>query len=245
MQLFLVLTFVFVCLGSALLGVKLLLAGMRTRTAPELAYGSALLLMAIGSVVRLVVFGILGGGPEYHAQMIGAGVTRIFTLMALATGIHVIFRRGVAWSQAVVAAFGLLGLCGLAVVIAYPGGLPEAGPIYTFGDFTASLVAIWGAAESFAYWGKLRRRLALGLADPVTIAQFRMWGVSFTFAAAAGFIVGAASVATNAPITGFPLALVAVQTCLVGTTGLTWLAFYPPQPFQAWLRARHAATART
>ena len=244
MQLFLIVSFVFVCLGGGLLGARLLLAGRRTRTAPELAYGSALLLMAIGAVVRLVVYGILGGGPEYHAQMIAAGVTRIFTLMALCCGIHVIFRPGVAWSKVLVAAYGLLGLGGLAVVVAYPNGIAEAGPIYSLGDLVAGLVAVWGAAESFSYWGKLRKRLALGLADPVTTEQFRMWGVSFTFAAIAGFIVAGATVVLKAPITGFPPALVAVQICLVGMTGLTWLAFYPPQRFQAWMRARHAATAR-
>ncbi len=244
MQLFLIMSFVFVCLGGGLLGARLLLAGMRTRTAPELAYGSALVLMAIGAVVRLVVFGILGDGPEYHAQMIGAGVTRLATLMSLACGIHVIFRPGVAWSKAVVAAFALLGLGSLAVVVAYPGGAPEAGPLYSLGDLTAGLVAVWGAAESFSYWDKLRKRLALGLADPVTTAQFRTWGTSFTFASAAGFIVAGATIVLKAPITGFPAALVAVQICLVGTTGLTWLAFSPPQRFQAWMRARHTATAR-
>jgi hypothetical protein len=34
-----------------------------------------------------------------------------------------------------------------------------------------------------------------------------------------------------------------VFVCLVGTTGLTWLAFYPPQRFQEWMRARQGATA--
>lgn len=244
MRLFLLASFIFVCVGGGLLGIRLLLAGLRTRTAPELAYGSALVLMAVGVVMRLVIFGILGGGPEYHAPMIGAGVTRLITLMALACGIHVIFRPGVAWSKAVVTGFGLLGLCGLAVVIAYPGGIPEAGSLYSFGDFTAGGVALWGAAESFSYWGKLRKRLALGLIDPVTTAQFRLWGISFTFAVCASFIVGIASVVRNAPITDFPPALVAVQLCLVGTTGLTWLAFYPPRRFQRWLRSQHAETAR-
>ena len=243
MQLFLLVSFVFVCLGSGILGIRLLRAGLRTRTAPELAYGAALLLMAIGAVVRVVVYGILGGGPEYHAQMIGAAVTRLVTLLALVCGIHVIFRPAVAWSKVVVGAFGLLGLAGLAVVVGYPGGIAEAGAIYQLGDLVAGLVALWGAAESFAYWGKLRKRLALGLTDPLTAAQFKMWGVSFTFAAAAAFIVTGASIALNAPITGFPPALVAVQVCLVGTTGLTWLAFYPPQRFQAWLQAGNAAAA--
>ena len=101
MKLFLLLTFVFVCAGSAALGIRMLMAGLRTRTAPELAYGSALLLMAVGAITRLVVFGILGGGPEYHPQIVGAGLARLVTLMALTAGIHVIFHRGVAWSKAV------------------------------------------------------------------------------------------------------------------------------------------------
>ena len=244
MQLFLLVTFVFVCLGSAIVGTRLLLAGMRTRTAPELAYGSALILMAVGAVVRLVVYGILGGGPEYHAQMIGAGVTRLFTLITLTCGIHVIFRPGVLWSKALVGAFLLLGLASLGIVVAYPGGIAEGGALYQLGDLTAGLVTTWGAVESFAYWGKLRKRLALGIADPLTTEQFGIWGTSFALASAAGFIVAIATVVLHAPITGYPYILAVVQACLVGTTGLTWLAFYPPQRFQAWVRARHAATAQ-
>ena len=73
--------------------------------------------------------------------------------------------------------------------------------------------------------------------------------MSFVFVCLGGGLLGArlllAGMRTRtAPELAYGSALVAVQICLVGTTGLTWLAFYPPQRFQAWMRVRHTATAR-
>jgi hypothetical protein len=219
----------------------MVLAGLRTRKAPELAYGTSLLLIGLGAIVRLVVFGILGGGPEYHHLVIAAGATRLLTLMALSLGLLVIFRPGIGWARLLVLAFWGLGASGLAVVAAYPGGAPEAGAIYGLGDLASALVAVWGSVESFAYFGKMRRRLALGLADPVATGQFRMWGTSFALAALAGVILTIATAVIGGPITGTPSVMAAVQVCLLGTIALTWLAFYPPRLLREWLRNRYDA----
>jgi hypothetical protein len=234
----LLVTFLITCTGSVALGVRLLLAGLRTRTAPELAYGASLLLMGVGAIVRLVVFGILGGGPEYHALVIGAGVTRLLTLVTLSLGLLVIFRPGVGWARLLVLAFWGLGACGLAVVVAFPGGAPEAGALYQLGDLASALPAVWGSAESYAYHGKLRRRLALGLADPFTAQRFGMWGTSFALAALAGLVLSVYSGVIRGPITGTPAVMAVVQLCLLGTIALTWATFFPPESLRAWLCRR-------
>lgn len=241
MRLFLLLTFLVTCAGSLVIGGRLLLAGRRSRKAPELAYGTALLLMGIGAIIRLVVFGILGGGPEYHHLVIGAGATRLLNLVALSCGILVIFRPGVGWARLLVLAFWGLGAGGLAAVVAHPGGAAEAGGIYQLGDLASALVVIWGSVESFTYYGKMRRRLALGLADPVTTEQFRIWGTSFALAAAAGLVLTIASTVLRGPITGTPSIMAIVQVCLLGTITLTWLAFFPPRILREWVRNRYDA----
>jgi hypothetical protein len=234
MQLFLLVSFILVCVGTAVVGARLVTAGLKSRKAPELAYGSSLLLMPIGAIIRLVVFGVYGGGAEYHDLIIAAGVSRLLTLMTLAWGILVIFRPGVLWAQALTLAYWLGGAASLAIVVAYPGAFEQAGPIYQLGDALAGAVAAWGAAESFSYFGKMKKRLALGLSDPVTTARFQLWGVAFAFASAAGMIVAIATIVLGAPITTAPSLLAIVQVCLLVTTACTWFAFYPP----AWLRAR-------
>jgi len=235
------LSFVISCGGSAVLGARLVLAGMRTRTAPELAYGASLLLMGIGGVVRLVVHGFLGAGPEYHAWMIGAAALRLLTLMALTWGIRSIFRARDAWSLPLTLALWAVGVAGLGVVVSAPGGLAEAGVRYQLGDLANALAVAWGCAESLAYYGKMKRRLLLGLADPVTVHRFGMWGLGFSGALASSLILLLGTAALGGAITDAPAVMAAVQFFLLLTTGATWFAFYPPQFLQDRIRNRAPA----
>jgi len=228
-RLFILFSFVASCGLSAALGARLLAAGLRTRTAPELAYGASLLLSGLAGVVRLVVHGFLGAGPEYHAWIVFAAVLRMATLMALSWGIRSIFRAQDAWSIPLVGAFWLLGAGGLAIVWASPGGLAEAGLVYTLGDAANGLAVLWGCLESFAHYGRMKRRLALGLADPVTVQQFKTFGISFTFAVMASATLLAGTAALGSAITSAPAIMAAVQVGMLGTAICTWLAFYPPK----------------
>jgi hypothetical protein len=223
------LSFVISCMLSAALGARLVTAGMRTRTAPEFAYGASLLLMGVGGAIRLVVHGFLGAGPEYHAWIIGAGVLRLLTLMALTWGIRAIFRPQESWSLPLTLAFWILGAAGLGVVASFPNGLAEAGMIYQLGDLANALAVGWGCAESLAYYGKMKRRLAIGLADPVTVHQFGMWGVGFTCALLASATLFVGTAALGSAITGAPAIMALVQFFLLMTAVITWVAFYPPQ----------------
>jgi len=237
------LSFVLSCVISAVLGGRLVKAGLRTRTAPELAYGASLLLAGTGGVVRLVVHGFLGAGAEYHGWIVFAACLRLLTLMALTWGIHSIFRTQDAWSLLLVGVFWLLGAAGLGIVWSAPGGLAEAGLVYTLGDATNGLAVIWGCAESFGYHAKMKRRLVLGLADPLTVLQFQMWGIGFFFAVLASATLFAGTVTLGAAITTEPALMVAVQLFMLGTAVVTWAAFYPPEFLRARVRGRTAAAS--
>jgi len=45
-------------------------------------------------------------------------------------------------------------------------------------DFVRSFAMLWGAWESLRYFSLLRRRAALGLADPVVMQRFLLWGIA-------------------------------------------------------------------
>jgi hypothetical protein len=240
LRFFILVTFLLSCAGSAALGARLVLAGLRTRTAPELAYGGSLLLMGIGGVVRLIVHGLLGAGPEYHAWIVGAAALRLLTLVALTYGIRAIYRPREAWATALMGGLWAVGGAGLAVVAAHPGGLAEAGQIYQLGEVVNGLAVLWGWAETSAYWGKLKRRLAVGLADRVTTQRFGIWSIGFAcaFAANASLVGGTALV--GGAITSAPGIMAVVQGFLLATTIVTWCAFYPPEFVRRRARAGDA-----
>jgi hypothetical protein len=234
MKLFILLSFVASSMGTAALGLQLVLSGMKSRKAPEFAYGASLLFAASGAVTRLVVVGVFGGGAEYLAWLTGAAVVRLLTLVALAWGIKVIFRARDSWSWALVLALWCFGLWSVWLVAAFPDGVAEVGSIYYLADFPAVLATLWGALESFSYYAKMRRRCQLGLADPLMTQRFKLWGIAFSCGAVAGLLLVGAGMVTGGAVTELPLILALIQALMLGVTLMTWWAFYPPQ----WLRRR-------
>jgi hypothetical protein len=156
-----------------------------------------------------------------------------------------VFRRDEAraWYAVVAYAATLAGI--LAWQTAVPGwrayGVAEQGP-WAIGSLHTVGVLAWGAAESLRCYAMLRRRLALGLADPVTADRFLLWGVSMVATCAIATIV-----AILQRILGMELAP-ALVGAIVGPLGLAaaaclWLAFMPPEAYLRRVRARAGEAA--
>ena len=89
----------------------------------------------------------------------------------------------------------------------------------------------WGAVESLRYWALLRRRLALGLAEPVVVDRFRLFGVAM----GAGLFANTATVVCqilDIEIVGTAAGTVAVSPAMLAAVAL-WLAFLPPRAYLA------------
>jgi hypothetical protein len=149
-----------------------------------------------------------------------------------------VFRPDDTWAG--VLFFGVLAttvgaLAGFAMAGTFATGVVDA--LWFWVEFAARLVSpIWLAFESFRFYGAMRRRVALGLADPLVANRFGLWGT--------GALVGGLMLCTSLPprfiATDHPL--MPVNIIILGTAGLVvstcyWLAFFPPAPFRRWVAA--------
>lgn len=114
-----------------------------------------------------------------------------------------------------------------------------------------SLPFLWGLVESVLYHARMRRRRALGLADPVVTNRFLLFaiwnGALFALMAVTIGLRAWAEVATEGGIldAGDPTArslLLGVRIAVLGLGGAAaislWLSFFPPA---AWLRRLQSA----
>jgi hypothetical protein len=151
-----------------------------------------------------------------------------------------VFRPEVGWLsralQVVVASLVIHWLgASIEMVRAVSGGT-AAVPSGVWTLFVAGVSTVgfgWTAWESFRYWAVLRRRVPLGLADPLVVNRVALWGLT----GLSSFCINGVSVRTV--LTGINVlddATTMIVTGILGTTNTVclFLAFLPP----AWYAAR-------
>ena len=125
----------------------------------------------------------------------------------------------------------------------------EASALALAVNATRALPMLWAFAECARYARLMRRRVALGLADPLVANRFVLWSVwtgALGFTAILLFAVRSRAywlqlhgvdprvvMPTAIPLTG-AIAGVAIVSAAIAV----WLAFFPPTPYQRWLRGR-------
>ena len=243
-------TLAFVLVGTAV-GLRLLWLARRTGQLPELAIGAALLVISAVGYPLVILSGAPGVvAPAKGLRMMVAGTVAMnagFVLLLLFT--WSVFRRDAAWARALVGAMGvayLVHAVGNATVML---GLDSPSQMMTgnrtwmiVGQLLNAITFGWVMVEGLRYWTMLRRRLALGIGDPVTTNRFFLWGFG-----------GLCSMGTNlvsswgilrqvdffqAPGLQAAVALLAVASCIA-----QYLAFLPPRAYVERLRRRHEAAA--
>jgi hypothetical protein len=145
-----------------------------------------------------------------------------------------------AWVQATTALFGVAFGVELATTRFADPLHPGVGASLV--SFLCTLNLLWGAAESLRYWRLMRRRLRLGLADPLVTNRFLLWGLGI---GAAG--VGSLISLTIQQIVGLSMAelpMLTFSNSLFGSTSalLMWVAFLPPAAWRRRLQRRADAS---
>ncbi|MGH0036401.1 MAG: hypothetical protein ACQGVK_15345 [Myxococcota bacterium] len=231
-------------------GVKLLGLAVRTREWPELAIGVGLLCYGtVAQVLRVVTLSLPeDADPALRVVLVGVRMLAFAgTLAGLGIFTWRVFGADSVWRRNLAVGLAVTGAA-CAVRIAYGFGVQTFGGPPTPAPWNTSLAVAflvtftWTSTEALRYHGLMRRRLALGLADPVIVNRFLVWG------AGAGLSTGLTLVPVLSAMAGRvddPIA--GVATAAAGLlNALVWLlSFTPPAAYLRWLESRHAAAPST
>ena len=239
---------------SAVVGVRLLLLSRRTGCKPELLLGLGVLgtavlgygLMMGAMVVRgpeklvgttLLERALQGSGVVLH----DLGVT-VMVLFVLTT-----FRAGERWAIAL-ASVGIGSLWVGGIGWESQNGFRSASIGNGFWWLRYAVIwtyPLWAMIESYHYYALMRRRLALGLVDPMVANRFFLWGTGSLGTCLAIWVSSLPFLWMDDPagaLVAMPAIQVATATVGVVTVVIYSLTFFPPAAYRRWVVGA-AATA--
>ena len=232
---------------SFLVGVRLALLARRTRQFPELAIGTALMLMG-GIGYPLTAFArmapALSDDVRVALFVFSLVLTWIGTVLLALFNMRV-FRPTEGWARVLVWALAIFLLSSFALQSFFTG--LRAATLHNQGGglrlFMSGLgiPLAWGTYESLRYWRLLERRVRLRLADPVVADRMRLWGIAEGAACAINVST------TVAALFGVDFAVASVGALVIAPLGIlaagcTWFAFIPPAAYLRRVISRAAAS---
>jgi len=210
-------------------GGRLLALWYRTRLVPELAFGlSFVLLGAVGYPLSIVARS--GAGPDWLLSV--ALLAQNAASFSLFLGIWRTFRPLERWPGVVAVPLGLAFVASLVApfVDAIGPAARDVGPWYYLGFGARFFCFVWAAVESTRYLRLLRRRLPLGLADPIVVDRFRLWSIN-NVGISLGFVVFLAGHLLTENVGEAAWVLVCTSLTGIVSGAAMWLAFFPPRRY--------------
>ncbi len=220
--------------ASAVLGTRLLWVARRTRELPEIAIGLSFLLAgALGFLLEVV-----GQAPAAALPPAVVGPLTAAGKLSIDLGIAAqlvftwrVFRPNRAWACAFAAWSGcLLAASFLGQALDGFSGRQLYG-FWFWVDFTGRAAApAWCSFESLRYYTMMRRRVKLGLADPVSAHRFLLWGLG-SGAGFTMFLTGlVARIFGGGPFTN--VSVLAMSSLGLFAAVAYWLTFFPPAVYR-------------
>jgi len=230
-----------------IVGSRLLMLARRTRQLPELLLGCALLAGgAIGGPLEGAAGVIRAEGGEAIAGklLLAAKIAGLGAVICHVSFIRIVFRPRERWARLLASA---IIVCPVAALFGYgTNGAYATSAIpwnWFWIDIAARIVAsVWMAAEGAIYYGMMKRRLQLGLADPLITNRFLLW----TLAGAFSIVVLLTSVPPMVLDPVADLRLLTLDLFIFSIAGvcisaLYFLTFLPPDRFRRWIGATAGA----
>ena len=226
-------------LVSTVLSIRLIVLAIRNRALPELLLGLGFLLAGTLGAVMEAGAGIIGVEQGWDIAAPALGLGKAFGLLGISCNLVFtwwVFRRHERWALAlavVLAAVQLASFFGHASAGTFSSG--AVAPAWFWLELVGRvLTPVWLGSESLLYYQRMRRRLDLGLADPVVANRFALWAI----ASATGTLFLLTSVPPRYLTEGSPWAavdMVAFALFGIATAGSYWLAFFPTRRYQRWV----------
>ena len=232
---------------SAAVAVRLLLLARSTRQRPELLLGGGVLGTAVLGYGTLIAGSILRGPSVVSTDAMAPRV-----LQALGQSLHdlgvtlilafivVVFRPNDRWAKGLAAAMCAalwIGQLGWEVENRYRSA--QIGNAFWWLRYAVVWTySLWTMIESYRWYGLLRRRTAIGLADPIVANRFFLWG---TGAIGTALATWASSVSLflvhdlDRYASWIPVTQVATATIGIATVSLYYLTFFPPAAYRRWI----------
>jgi hypothetical protein len=248
MELLMVGSIVLCAVVGTLVGLKLLMIASRSHKLPELAIGIGLLSYAALSQPAQLVQGALGEEASAGLRMglVVLGVLSLFvTLLALSLFTWQVFGPESRWRQALAAGVAVTALicAGLFLRATWLRLTANASiPLYGQLGMTPHYVLVfgWMSVESLRYYARMRRRQALGLADPVVTNRFLVWGAGEGVAALVVLALLVVTIAQGRMLVADPFVAACVTLAGLVNALVWWLTFTPPTAYLRWVQGRAA-----
>lgn len=226
------------CVIAIYVGVRTLLTWHRTRMIQELCIGSNLTAIALGGLILTAIStAAKTTGQPYPLVLYAIGLLAfVVHVAAVYAGTWSIFRPNEQWPVLAVAAATALAAFWMVLALSGDSGRSE---------FRATLMLsirgtgmAWAAAECFYCSAQLRRRAAIGLADPLVAHRIWLWGVGATAALVSISLELGSWVVYDHPLQSRPIGMHLMSLLgLIGTLAV-YLAFFPPDAYARWIAGR-------
>jgi len=197
--------------------------------------------------------------PDRLERLMNAAYFSLASLgiFALLVFVRRTFRPREGWARGLVAGTSAALVLG-AIGVGWSEGFEVRvlnGPAYWISWAAREIGFVWVALEALRWWGAMRRRLRLGLADPLVANRFLLWSAWGTSVALLGcsdpiarvwYFLRAGSATLWIPEIGHP-----IVTWVVGFTSAfgivsaasLFLAFFPLTRYRRWVERRAEALA--
>ena len=234
------------CVVGVVLAVRMLRLARRTRQLPELMIGLHMVALVLGYSIEFI--GMEIGSSQPIAGIWLRGTANL--LYAVSIFVYLLFTWKVFAPKASWAPV-LVMMSTLALAVGWSGEVLTtdfdfsparfAGPWFWIA-FAPRMIGVgWASFEALIHHSKLRRRLSLGLAEPLATNRLLLWGLA-ALSEWMIYLSVAITILAGQP-DGFLTGNAALWVSAFGVGGSTcmWIGFFPPRRYERWIQERAAS----
>jgi hypothetical protein len=218
-------------------GVRLIRLSCRSLKPPEFLLGLSFSLWGLAYVCWQIPIATVDQPltqPLFFAGRVFTCAATIFFASFVWTG----FRNDVRWAKYLVIAIALGVFAGVAGSIAvgdWEGIRPLSNP-WWWADWAAAFVALsWVGVEGFINYLNARRRVRLGLCDPLVCNRYLIWGITGIVWAVFYGMVALQNIEFETQAVWSIAMDRANSVADITGVALVWLIFFPPRFYQRWI----------
>ena len=217
-------------------GYRMLVLAARTQETPERVLGLTFLLMGVSFFLYQIPLVLQSEVLETPFNFAGR-VIYCASSVTLAHFTRIVFRREESWALALV--FGVAASLVVGVGFSALGGDWDGFSIsnswFWFEWIASALPFGWIGAEAFLQYRSGRRRVRVGLLEPIVCNRFLLWMIVGLLQLSV-FLVTLAQYAEY-EATGIWAAWsdITLGTLEIATIGAIWLVFFPPAVYCRWI----------